>query len=422
MVGGTVTLKNGDGVAVDRWVLGDSGNYEFHLALDSTYELHFTAEDHFPKWLELDLRYVDVSEEEREGGWAMNVDVVLTPWFPGVEDSLIALPYGRSSWSSVDTGFVWDMPHTQRMRDAWAPLNALIKESDPPVRRTTPSIPNWTYFLVIILAIVVWRYGKLKLRPVSQVPVLVCMMAAAMLLGAYAITNWGARGWPGIVLLGCATLAVVLVIGSINLFWTILERRMPDDLEHLEEERERVQRNLRRFDQVIFWIGLFCVLGLHYSLDRTLRPEVYFMRNAGFAIVLFLFLAIILSKPVQRWPMGRVPRLRFWVKLLFSLLVVVPGSILFVDRAYEQFTGTRQAEIIELSEEHGRRGKVTYTATVLVDGREKELTLEPNEWQELRSIDALELTIAQGPFGIERIAGHSLILRNTEVEEMEEEG
>jgi len=227
-------------------------------------------------------------------------------------------------------------------------------------------------------------------------------------------------GWTGDMVVGCAILAVVLLIGSYTLFWVIMERLLPEDFEAFEEDRDRAQRNLRRLDNVVFWIVLFCGIGLYYSLDHTLHPEVYFLRHAGWALVLFLVLALVLFRPVQRWPIGRVPRLRFWVKLLFALLVVIPGAILFVDRAQEQITGTRQAEIIELSETHGRRGKVTFYATVLVDGREKEFTLEPDEWDELTSTDALELSIAQGPFGIERIAGHSLILRNAIEEEIDE--
>ena len=423
LAGGVVTLKNDDGVPVDRWVVGDSGNYEFHLALDSAYELHFGAADYFPKWLVMDLRHIDASEEEREGGWGMNVDASLTPWFPGVEDSLIDMPYGRASWSSADTGIVWDMEHTQRMRDAWAPLNALIMESDVPARRATPRIPNWALFvltLVLLLLQGLWHFGKLKVRPVLQVPLLVIMLAAAMLCGAYAIPKWIAFGWTGDMVVGCAILALVLLIGSYTLFWVIMERLMPEDFEALEEDRDRAQRNLRRSDNVVFWIVLFCGIGLYYSLDHTLHPEVYFLRYAGWALVLFLVLALVLFRPVQRWPIGRVPRLRFWVKLLFALLVVIPVAILFVDRAQEQITGTRQAEIIELSETHGRRGKVTFYATVLVDGREKEFTLELDEWDELTSTDALELSIAQGPFGIERIAGHSLILRNAEGQESDE--
>lgn len=411
-----ITILDETGMPMDATTSGDSGYYQFGLSLDRVYRIEYTANGAIPKALIFDLRNVNTSSEDIEGGWGMNVDVTLYPEIDAVPDSLIAIPFGISSWSAADTMFQWDMRHTQRVRNAWAPWIERIAEARIPRPEKTWDRRSSMIILLAVL-MMAWRVYLSDrfdawVASTPTPPRLSLFLWPILLLGMLGWAGWNSPGWLG----WWAGTAVMLAI--CGLVWMISKRayffgrREVGEETIAQEDRERSQRILNRMRLILGIPAVLCVFGLFSAWNLTLVPERYFLRHAAIGIALVVGVGLVLGGAIKRTFAHRDDRVTFWSLALLFALILVPGIVHFADKEFASPSSTRLAEITGLFESTGRRGRMTYEAHVLVDGRARELRLRKEVWEEASDLDALDLRIGSGPFGIEHILEWHLVRRS----------
>ncbi|MBL7952082.1 MAG: hypothetical protein JNM62_10210 [Flavobacteriales bacterium] len=415
-----ITVEDEHGMALDATTSGDSGVYELGLLLERIYTIRYQAHGALPKHLVVDLRNVDATEAEREGGWGMNIDVTLYPPIDGVPDSLIALPFGKAAWNAADTSFAWNMAYTEGVRDAWAPWIARI--GDARVEQPGKTWSTRTSVVALLaLCMFAWsaylsdRFDRWADSAERVRTALRTVLVLIALLGGWAWLGWSLPGWPGWWAAMAATLAVVLAAAL--LVKAVSPRTTSTTDEPLPREKEaRVGRLFNRLKLFGGIPALVCAFILWRAMDRTLRPEHDLLRHAAIALALLLVLRLVLGKALQRALVRRADRTMFWIVCTLLALVIVPGTIHFVDQELVVAQRTQRAEITGLYETNGRRGRVTYSAHVLVDGREKELRMGFDEWSAATDHDALDLHIGEGPLGIQHIVEWHLVQRAPEAD------
>lgn len=205
-------------------------------------------------------------------------------------------------------------------------------------------------------------------------------------------------------------------LGDVDLQVEVL-LRWSEEAPAAEEDRSRARRilNIMRFVGGI--PAFLCAFGLWASIDYTLHPEQYFLRHVIVGLVLVGGTCLLFAGAIKRTFTFRDDEVAFWFLAALFAVILVPGAIHFLDKELAEPTTSRQVEITGLYESLGRRGKVKRTATILVDGRSKELRLDPEEWEQASDLDAMELRIGSGPFGIDHILGWHTIRRSREIVE-----
>jgi len=420
LIGATVTIADSQLVTLDRWVTGDSGDYEFYLQMDQIYTLRCSAPGYFAKSVVLDTRKVDASEEEREGGWGMNIDMTMYRTFDGVDTTLLNVPFGYAAWSSNDTMFVWDMAHTERIRAQWATVLPSREVGIPPPaiaseREMEP--PLWSRFALAIGLILLGRWGfdllfaRIGEHVATRQRVLIAMLAGAAVFGCLAWLYWSAERWDHVLAFGAAVASVGLVIAAAQHSGPVLDQRLGDGMPIPQEERERGRRILKGMNWSIFLLTILCSFVMFYAMDRTLHGEARSVYLVGWALAVFVLLLLILHRPSRSWLVHPADRLRFWSVLGVALLFLIPTGMYLLDRMLAGPASSRLAEIVALNEVSGRKGRTTFHALVLVDGIEKDIRLDKEEWDELTHSDALSLTIQRGPAGIDHITAWDRVHR-----------
>lgn len=420
IVDAAVLVSDERGVMIDGTTSVDSGYYEIGLALGREYHVRYEVHGSFPKTLVIDLRNVDVPPEELEGGWGMNINMTLLPRIEGVPDSLISLPFGRASWNAGDGNFQFDLDHTQRVRDAWAPW----MEAAMAARIERPTEP-WNIALSFVLLLgglsAVWRlYMADRYKVILSDPdrARKNLMAALLLAAVLVAFAWSQRNGPGWVAWWAAmaaALAVAVLLFTFHAGFMFLDHLWPDDPLPSDHERQRATRIMGRMKFVCYMVVLIGALWLWMSLDRMLDPWGSLARIAIWAIGLFVLALVLLRSTVRRWFVLRSDRARFWSLALLLLLIGVPAVAHFTDQRMARPTSTRQVEITGLYESTGRRGRVKYTAHVFVNGNEKELRMGKEDWDAASDMDALDLRIGPGPCGIDHIISWQLVQRTQQV-------
>lgn len=97
------------------------GRYELELGQEGLYQILFGAPGKVSKSVQIDTR--GPSQAEWEGGFGMNIEIVLMDSLPGVDYSVLREPFGRAAWEKGSSTFAWDVEYTKAQSAA---LKALV--------------------------------------------------------------------------------------------------------------------------------------------------------------------------------------------------------------------------------------------------------------------------------------------------------
>lgn len=115
------TLQIGEEAGTPVTLIANArGRYEFELTDEKVYLIRYDAPGKVGKSVVVDTR--GPTPEQWEGGFGMNIDVVLMDNLPDVDYSILSEPFGRAGFVPASGNFEWDMEYTRSMRDRQAAL------------------------------------------------------------------------------------------------------------------------------------------------------------------------------------------------------------------------------------------------------------------------------------------------------------
>lgn len=112
-----------NGAKVQEVVTGPSGKYEFNLDFGSDYKMVYVGGGKVSKNILIDTR--DIPEEERLGGFGMNVDMTLFDETPGLDVTILEQPIGKAKYQAGEGALSWDYEYTRQIQDE---LRRLMRE------------------------------------------------------------------------------------------------------------------------------------------------------------------------------------------------------------------------------------------------------------------------------------------------------
>jgi len=124
-IGGVTISILEDDVNFNTVTSNSSGKYEFVIGFEHVYKIIYTYPNYVTKYLTIDTRYVP--EDEREGGYEMNIDMTLFQEIEGLDISILDNPIGKAQYDSNEGRMGWDMAYTRQMQ---AQINSLMREHD----------------------------------------------------------------------------------------------------------------------------------------------------------------------------------------------------------------------------------------------------------------------------------------------------
>ena len=101
-----------DGMLFDSYDAGASGKYDFKLPLGFTYDIKFSKDTYLSKIIRIDTR--NIPEEDRYGGFDMNVDGTLFPYREGFNTDLLKDPMAVASYDKNGDGFGFDADYSEK--------------------------------------------------------------------------------------------------------------------------------------------------------------------------------------------------------------------------------------------------------------------------------------------------------------------
>lgn len=101
-----------DGAVFDNYDAGATGKYDFKLPLGFTYDIKFSKGDYLSKVIRIDTH--NIPEEERGGGFDMNVDGTLFPFREGFNTDLLRDPMARAYYNPKGDGLEFDFPYSDK--------------------------------------------------------------------------------------------------------------------------------------------------------------------------------------------------------------------------------------------------------------------------------------------------------------------
>ncbi len=101
-----------DGMLFDSYDAGSSGKYDFKLPLGFTYDIKFSKDTYLSKIIRIDTR--NIPEEDRYGGFDMNVDGTLFPYREGFNTDLLKDPMAVASYDKNGDGFGFDADYSEK--------------------------------------------------------------------------------------------------------------------------------------------------------------------------------------------------------------------------------------------------------------------------------------------------------------------
>lgn len=101
-----------DGMLFDSYDAGASGKYDFKLPLGFTYDIKFSKDTYLAKIIRIDTR--NIPEEDRYGGFDMNVDGTLFPYREGFNTDLLKDPMAVASYDKNGDGFGFDAGYSEK--------------------------------------------------------------------------------------------------------------------------------------------------------------------------------------------------------------------------------------------------------------------------------------------------------------------
>jgi hypothetical protein len=102
-----------DGMVYDTYNAGTTGKYDFKLPLGFTYDIKFSkGGEYLAKVIRIDTR--NIPEEDRYGGFDMNVDGTLFPYRQGFNTDLLREPLARASYNPSEDGLSFDFAYSEQ--------------------------------------------------------------------------------------------------------------------------------------------------------------------------------------------------------------------------------------------------------------------------------------------------------------------
>lgn len=102
-----------DGMVFDSYNAGTTGKYDFKLPLGFTYDIKFSkGGDYLAKVIRIDTR--NIPEEDRYGGFDMNVDGTLFPYRQGFNTDLLREPLAKASYNPSEDGLSFDFAYSEQ--------------------------------------------------------------------------------------------------------------------------------------------------------------------------------------------------------------------------------------------------------------------------------------------------------------------
>ncbi|MFM7729885.1 MAG: hypothetical protein ACKO6L_02485, partial [Flavobacteriales bacterium] len=104
-----------DGALFDNINAGSSGKYDVKLPLGFTYDIKFTMGGYLAKVIRMDTR--NIPEEDRYGGFDMNMDGSLFPYREGFNTDLLKEPMAKALYNPAGDGFDFDAAFSKKRSD-----------------------------------------------------------------------------------------------------------------------------------------------------------------------------------------------------------------------------------------------------------------------------------------------------------------
>ena len=93
-----------------------TGKYHFKLPLGFVYDIEFSNAEYFNKIIQVDSR--NIPEDEKPGGFNINVDIALLPYSPYFNEEVLAEPMVKFGYDTAGDGMSVDFKYsTQRQRE-----------------------------------------------------------------------------------------------------------------------------------------------------------------------------------------------------------------------------------------------------------------------------------------------------------------
>ncbi len=101
-----------DGATFDNYDAGSTGKYDFKLPLGFVYDIKFSKAEYLSKIIRIDTR--NIPDEDKGGGFDMNVDGTLFPSRPGFNTDLLKEPMAKAAFSPAADGLEFDFPYSDK--------------------------------------------------------------------------------------------------------------------------------------------------------------------------------------------------------------------------------------------------------------------------------------------------------------------
>jgi len=113
MEGVNITVLK-DGKEVESFPTSVNGKYELHLVLGSTYKLVYSKQGYISKNVVLDTKAIP--EEDRAGGFQINLDMTLFQEIEGFDKKVTEQPIGKASFNPLKNDLEFDFEYTARVQ------------------------------------------------------------------------------------------------------------------------------------------------------------------------------------------------------------------------------------------------------------------------------------------------------------------
>ena len=108
----TVTVYQ-NGSVYDSFTTTSNGRYKFELPLGSSYSIKFSTEEFLSKAVNLDTR--NIPEEDRDGGFLMDMDMTLFAYVEGFDKSILDQPIGKAVFDPLKNSIEFDYDYTAQI-------------------------------------------------------------------------------------------------------------------------------------------------------------------------------------------------------------------------------------------------------------------------------------------------------------------
>ncbi len=101
-----------EGAIFDNLNADTSGKYGFKLLLGFEYTIKYSKADYLAKSIIIDTR--SIPDEEKAGGFDMNIDGTLFPSVPGFRKKVLDKPVARCAYQKESDGLIFDFEYSAK--------------------------------------------------------------------------------------------------------------------------------------------------------------------------------------------------------------------------------------------------------------------------------------------------------------------